>query len=75
MARKQPKYIYLKVLQGCYDGSSWDDLVFAEEKSYKEMKEFRDDVRAYRENEPQYPHRVVRRREANPEYGKDIIQA
>lgn len=50
MARKQPKYLYLKVLQGCYDGRTRDDLVSADEKSCQEMKEFRDDVRAYREN-------------------------
>jgi len=65
--KKQSKYVYLKVLQGCYDGRTWDDLVCAEEKDYNEMKAFRDDVRAYRENEPQYPHRTVRRRELRSE--------
>ena len=63
-----PKYKYLKVLQGCYDGHSWDDLVCAEENNIQECKEFRSDVKAYHENEPGYPHRVIRRREANPDY-------
>lgn len=75
MARKQPKYLYLRVLRGCYDGRTRDNPVSADEKSCQETKEFRDDVRAYLENEPQYLHHAVRRREANPEYGKDIIKA
>ena len=62
------KYKYLKVLQGCYDGSNWDDLVAADERDLQECQEFRADVKAYRENEPGTPHRVVHRRELNPEW-------
>lgn len=66
---RQRKYMYEKVLQGCY-GGQWDDLIAVECDSYfipldkKEGQDFRNDVKAYRENE-NYPHRVVRRRTKN----------
>lgn len=63
---KHPKYKYLKVLQGNY-GYGWADLVEAEIKNVQEMKEFRSDAAAYAENEPQYQHRVIRRRVLNEE--------
>lgn len=59
--KKQTKYVYSKVLQGQYDGHTWEDLSEADVNDAEEMKQFRSDVKAYRENEP-YPHRVIRRR-------------
>lgn len=55
----------LRVLQGNY-GYGWDDLCEYEitgdfEKDKETFKEIRDDVKAYRENEPQYEHRVITR--------------
>ena len=63
---RKRKYIEVRVLQGNY-GSGWDDLCEYEipedwEEAKKVYKEIRDDVKAYRENEPQYPHRVVSRK-------------
>lgn len=65
--KKQNKYIYLKVLQGQYDGCTWDDLAEADLSNVEELKKFKNDVKAYRENES-YPHRVIRRRVLNPEW-------
>ena len=65
---KNTKYRYLKVLQGCYDGKTWDDLVAADTRSLEECQEFKADKKAYAENEPQYRHRVIFRREPNPDY-------
>ena len=65
--KKQNKYIYLKVLQGQYDGCTLDDLAEADLSNVEELKKFKNDVKAYRENES-YPHRVIRRRVLNPEW-------
>lgn len=60
------KYNYEKVLQGNYCGQ-WEDLIAVDCDSYyvpldrKEGQEFRNNCKAYRENE-NYPHRVIRRR-------------
>ena len=57
------KYLYLYVLQGYYvSGYGWEDLTQSE--SYKEIKS---DYLSYRENED-YSHRIINRRELNPEY-------
>lgn len=60
------KWIEVEVLQGNY-GQGWEDLVEYEipadwDEAKKVYKEIRDDVKAYRENEPQYAHRVVTRK-------------
>ena len=60
------KWIEVEVLQGNY-GQGWEDLVEYEipadwEEAKKVYKEVKDDVKAYRENEPQYAHRVVTRK-------------
>jgi len=57
------KYLYLWVIQGHYGVYGWEDLTAAES-----IKEARGYLRDYRQNEPQYPHRMIQRREANPEY-------
>lgn len=44
-------------LQGNY-GYGWEDLFECEDK-----KDAREQLRCYEENEPQYPHRIVRRKE------------
>jgi hypothetical protein len=63
MTNKRPnKYLYLWIIQGNY-GAGFEDLC-AEET----WKECRVNLRAYRLEEPQYAHRVIRRRELNPEY-------
>lgn len=58
------KYKYIKVLQGDY-GYGWDDLCFYEENDPEQMRELKADIKAYRENEPQYSHRIIRRRILN----------
>lgn len=54
---KPTKYLYLWVVQGSY-GCGWEDV-----NTEENWKEARRSIREYRENEPQYPHRVIRRRE------------
>jgi hypothetical protein len=64
---KNNKYEYLFIIQGLYGaGYGWEDVT-AEESS----KEARARLREYRENEPEYPHRMIRRREPNPNYTAD----
>jgi len=61
---KTNKYTYLWVIQGCCgDQYGWEDLTQSE--SYKEA---RNDLRDYNENDFQYKHRMIKRRELNPEY-------
>jgi len=64
---KQRKYIYLSVIQGNY-GYGWDDLCQYDRNNPDEMKELKQDYRAYRENEREYCHRIIHRREPNPRY-------
>ena len=45
------------VLQGRYCGQGWDDLLTEDS-----MEAAREQKRCYDENEPQVPHRIVRRR-------------
>ncbi len=52
------KYLYLHVVQGHY-GFGWEDVTQSED-----YREARNDLKAYRENEPQYAHRLIQRREA-----------
>lgn len=59
MSKRTKKFTYLHVVQGNY-GYGWDDLT--ESESYREA---RTDLRCYRENETQYSHRMIKRRELN----------
>lgn len=64
--KKPNKYIYLYVIQGNYGyGHGWEDLCASEDR-----REARADLKAYRENEPQTPHRMIKRRELNQEEPK-----
>ena len=61
---RKNKYLYQFVVQGYYGTRyGWEDLCQSES-----WKEARADFRSYRENETQYPHRLIERREPNPEY-------
>lgn len=58
---RKNKYVYLHVIQGDYGyGHGWEDVDQSE--SYREA---RTNFRLYRENEPQYSHRMIQRRELN----------
>ena len=72
-SRSNPKFITVKVLQGNY-GYGWDDLLEANPNDEKEMKEFRDNVKDYKQNEPQYTHRIITRRIKNPNYVEDAVK-
>lgn len=63
MSKRVNKYLYVYVVQGYYGLHGWEDLCQSE--SYQEA---RHDLRAYRENEIQYPHRMIQRRISNPDY-------
>ncbi len=54
---KPTKYEYLHVVQGHY-GQGWEDV--CQSLSHREA---RGDLRAYRENCPEYAHRMIGRRE------------
>ena len=60
------KYQYLWVVQGHYGSCGWEDLTAS--TNYREA---RDDLRDYRYNEP-YPHRLIKRREPNPEHQEGV---
>lgn len=58
------KYLYEHVVQSNYGyGHGWEDVC-----AEADADEARVRYREYRENEPQYPHRVIERRMPNPEY-------
>ena len=59
---KRTKYEYLKIIQGCYDGKTWDDCCAYDARDPKSLAECRADYKLYKDNEPQYPHRLVERR-------------
>ena len=65
---KVNKYLYLFVVQGNYGyGNGWEDLTASE--SYKQAIA---DLRAYRKNDSYaLGHRLIKRRELNPEYHGD----
>ena len=57
------KYLYLYVVQGYYGNLyGWEDLTQSE--NYTEA---RADLRDYNDNELQYSHRMIKRREINKE--------
>lgn len=59
---KQNKYLYLYILQIDY-ACGYEDVTA--EETYKDIILRRQE---YRDNEPGYPKRVIKRRELNPEY-------
>lgn len=58
---KKNKYQYLVVLQGQFDGQ-WEDIIARDEHcSPEEYRQWREDLKSYRENDPR-PYRTVHRR-------------
>jgi len=53
---RENKYEYLKVVQGYY-GCGWEDVT-----AETDPREARARLREYRDNEPEYPHRLISRR-------------
>lgn len=66
MGRKNPKTVNVRILQGNY-GYGWDDLVEYDDNP-EGWRMSKDDYKSYRENEPQYRHRIINRRVPNPNY-------
>ena len=62
MKRAANKYTYYKVLQS-NSGYSWDDEVLYDKSNKEQMKELREDIKAYRAENIQI--RVIERRELN----------
>lgn len=65
-ARKQKKELVFYI-QGYYCGQ-WADLCgypcgVRQKNFLKAYREMKQDLKAYRENEPQYPHRYIKRYE------------
>ena len=59
---KTTKYTYYKVLQS-NSGYGWDDEVFYDKSNKEQMKELREDIKAYRAENIRM--RVIERRELN----------
>ncbi len=57
------KYKYLKVLQGNYGYYGWEDISEALVANRSDVLELRQDLLAYQQNAPEYPYRIVTRRE------------
>lgn len=58
------KYLYLWYIQGNYSyGYGWEDLA-----GYESIREAISDKKEYQLAEPGVSHRLIRRRELNPEY-------
>jgi len=56
---RQNKFLYLWIVQGKYPGvHGWEDL-----SSEETRKDARARLKEYLENEPEYQHRLIRRRE------------
>lgn len=62
MKTRANKYTYCKVLQS-NSGYGWDDEVFYDKSNKEQMKELREDIKAYRAENIQI--RVIERRELN----------
>lgn len=60
------KWLIVSVVQGNY-GGGWEDVT--EEETRREGLA---QLRTYRENEPQYPHRLISRRELNPAWNSEL---
>ena len=64
------KYTYYRVIQGYY-GQGWEDVDFHEVNSQgmfrnrEDRLACRENIKAYRENEREYSHRVITRKELN----------
>ena len=56
------KYTYYKVLQS-NSGYGWDDEVFYDKSNKEQLKELREDIKAYRSENIQ--RRIIERRELN----------
>lgn len=57
----------VRVLQGNY-GYGWDDLCQYDREEYSEA---RDDIKAYRENAPEYSYRIITRRVRRENYAEN----
>ena len=62
MKTRANKYTYYKVLQS-NSGYGWDDEVFYDKSNKEQLKELREDIKAYRAENIQI--RVIERRELN----------
>ena len=60
---KVNKYLYLTVIQGNYCSHGWEDL-----SAYESEKDARADLREYQIAEPYAAHRLIKRRELNPDW-------
>lgn len=60
--KRTPKYLYnVWTVQGWYSSYGWEDI------SAGTFREAREDIKAYRQNEPG-AYRLINRREPNPDY-------
>ena len=59
--KRKNKYLYLWVIQGWYGSQyGWEDVDQSEN-----WRDARDSLKSYRENETNYSHRMIQRRELN----------
>ena len=61
--KKTNKFLYVWVVQGNYGSYGWEDLCSSESR-----KEARANLRDYNLNEWNHAHRMIYRRELNPDW-------
>ena len=62
----------VKVLQG-YFGRGWEDLEQAYADDLNSVKELKDDMKSYQENDPR-AYRIITRKEENPDYRPELAR-
>lgn len=62
---KANKYKYVYILQTNYGTRFEDEFEFSDEEGYDTMKDRKSMLKCYRDNQPQYSHRIINRRVLN----------
>lgn len=68
MNKRINKWIEVKVLQTKWNSKFEDEFEFSDEEGYNTMKDRKHMLKDYRENLPQYEHRIITRKVINPEH-------
>ena len=61
---KTTKFVYLYVIQQYYIALGWEDVGAHDKADNDAYKNARQELKLYRENQPEYPARIIERREA-----------
>ena len=67
--KKPNKYLYQWIVQGHYGYHGWEDVTADDNRRIA-----RAELRTYRNEEPQYPHRLIYGRRPNPDFVAKLPQ-